>query len=77
MRFQDIPGLNKIKNTLSLAVQNQHIAHAQLFVGPPGGAQLAMAHALSPIYFAQTVQRQMLVDNVPVARNCNVASIQM
>ncbi len=51
MRFQDIPGLPKTKKTLSQAVQNQHIAHAQLFVGPPGGAQLAMAHAFVSYLF--------------------------
>lgn len=51
MRFQDIPGLSKTKKTLSLAVQNQHIAHAQLFVGPVGGAQLAMAHAFVTYLF--------------------------
>ena len=34
MRFQDIPGLHVVKKQLSNAVQNQHIAHAQLFQGP-------------------------------------------
>jgi DNA polymerase-3 subunit delta' len=51
MRFQDIPGLHVIKKQLSKAVQNQHIAHAQLFQGPTGGAQTAMALAFISYLF--------------------------
>lgn len=51
MRFQDIPGLESTKSQLAKAVQNQHIAHAQLFHGPSGGAQLAMALAFTTYLF--------------------------
>lgn len=51
MRFQDIPGLETIKGQLTKAVQNQHIAHAQLFHGPQGGAQLGMALAFISYLF--------------------------
>jgi DNA polymerase-3 subunit delta' len=51
MRFQDIPGLHVVKKQLSNAVQNQHIAHAQLFQGPTGGAQTAMALAFISYLF--------------------------
>jgi len=51
MRFQDIPGLHVVKKQLSNAVQNQHIAHAQLFQGPTGGAQTAMALAFVSYLF--------------------------
>ncbi|MHA8099144.1 ATP-binding protein [Aquirufa aurantiipilula] len=51
MLFKDIPGLFDIKKTLSAAVQNQHIAHAQLFHGPYGGPQLAMALAFTTYLF--------------------------
>lgn len=51
MRFQDIPGLHLVKKQLSNAVQNQHIAHAQLFQGPTGGAQTAMALAFISYLF--------------------------
>lgn len=51
MRFQDIPGLHVIKKQLSNAVQNRHIAHAQLFQGPTGGAQTAMALAFVSYLF--------------------------
>ena len=51
MRFQDIPGLELVKKQLSRAVQDQHIAHAQLFQGPVGGAQTAMALAFVSYLF--------------------------
>lgn len=45
MQFDAIIGLESIKNTLTAAVRNQHIAHAQLFLGKEGGANLALAWA--------------------------------
>ena len=51
MRFQDIPGLELVKKQLSRAVQDQHIAHAQLFQGPVGGAQTALALAFVSYLF--------------------------
>ncbi len=47
MRFQDIPGLNHTKNQLIEAVKSNHVAHAQLFVGAEGSANLALALAFS------------------------------
>ena len=47
MRFQDIPGLASTKNQLIEAVKGNHVAHAQLFVGGEGSANLAMALAFS------------------------------
>ncbi|CAG5073339.1 DNA polymerase III subunit delta' [Dyadobacter sp. CECT 9623] len=47
MLFKDIPGLEPIKSTLRRSVKNSHLAHAQLFDFPPGGAGLAMALAFS------------------------------
>ncbi|WP_149242048.1 DNA polymerase III subunit delta' C-terminal domain-containing protein [Dyadobacter sp. 32] len=47
MLFKDIPGLESIKSTLKRSVQNSHLAHAQLFDGPHGGASLALALAFS------------------------------
>lgn len=45
MRFSDIPGLTETKSILINSVKNNHIAHAQLFAGREGGANLAMALA--------------------------------
>ena len=47
MRFQDIPGLGSIKNTLIHSVETNHVAHAQLFHGGVGSANLALAWAYS------------------------------
>lgn len=47
MLFSDIEGLHEIKRHLINSVVNNHIAHAQLFVGPEGSANLAMAWAFA------------------------------
>jgi len=47
MFFRDIPGLQALKRTLLQSVQQQHIAHAQLFFGREGSAKLALALAYS------------------------------
>lgn len=51
MQFQEIPGLAQTKNLLRKGVQTNHIAHAQLFHGPMGGAQLALAFAYTAYLF--------------------------
>ena len=45
MRFSDIPGLSEIKEKLSRTVETGKVAHAQLFAGPEGGANLSLALA--------------------------------
>lgn len=45
MLFKNIPGLTGTKEILLNSVKNNHIAHAQLFFGPPGSANLSMALA--------------------------------
>lgn len=45
MQFNEIPGLNDIKQTLISSVNNNHIAHAQLFAGSEGCPNLALAIA--------------------------------
>lgn len=45
MKFSDIPGLEETKQLLREAVRNNHIAHAQLFVGAPGVLNLPLALA--------------------------------
>ncbi len=47
MQFAEIPGLTDIKQSLIHAAQEGHIAHAQLFLGPEGSANLAMAVAFA------------------------------
>lgn len=47
MQFSEIIGLASIKQTLTQAVNTNHVAHAQLFQGQEGGGALAMAIAYS------------------------------
>jgi DNA polymerase-3 subunit delta' len=47
MHFSDIPGCQSLKDTLTTAVQKNHLAHALLFRGQEGGAALAMALSFS------------------------------
>ena len=53
MKFSDIPGLSEIKLTLIDSVRNQHIAHAQLFLGKPGALNLPLALAYSTYIHCQ------------------------
>ena len=47
MLFKDIPGLDTLKSTLIHSVEANHVAHAQLFHGGVGSANLALAWAYS------------------------------
>lgn len=55
MLFSQIPGLTEVKKVLLQAVQNNHVAHAQLFLGAEGALNLPLAlayitylHCLNP-----------------------------
>lgn len=45
MRFSDIPGLKEAKEQLIHAIKGNHVAHAQLFYGQQGSANMALALA--------------------------------
>ncbi|MFC2187458.1 ATP-binding protein [Fulvivirgaceae bacterium LMO-SS25] len=47
MQFSEIPGLQTEKEILIRSVQDAHLAHAQLFLGKPGSANLALAMAFA------------------------------
>ena len=47
MKFADIPGIGEVKKLLTDAVNNNHSAHAQLFVGAEGALNLPLALALA------------------------------
>ena len=71
MRFQDIPGLPQTKKQLSQSVLNEHIAHAQLFHGPNGGAQLAMAMAFTSFLFCTNRQGDDSCGTCPSCQKVN------
>jgi len=45
MRFKEITGHETLKKQLIQSVQNEHVAHAQLFLGPEGSPNLTLALA--------------------------------
>ena len=45
MKFSSIPGLQGVKSILTDAAKSNHIAHAQLFLGPEGALNLPLALA--------------------------------
>jgi DNA polymerase-3 subunit delta' len=47
MRFSDIPGQQQVKQLLVRSVQQNHVAHAQLFRGAEGSAALPLALAFA------------------------------
>ncbi len=49
MRFADIPGLIDIKKDLFRNVESGRVAHAQLFMGKPGSANLTLALAYATL----------------------------
>ncbi|WP_439557239.1 ATP-binding protein [Dyadobacter sp.] len=58
MLFKDIPGLEAIKSTLMRSVKNSHLAHAQLFDYPQGGAGLSMALAFATYINCENKQEE-------------------
>ena len=53
MQFADIPGLPETKEKLINAVKFNHLAHALLFHGPEGSANLTLALALATFLYCE------------------------
>jgi DNA polymerase III subunit delta' len=68
MLFKDIIGLNSIKNTLIRSVQLNHVAHAQLFHGGIGSANLALAWA-----YATYINCEERIINTPESEGNTIA----
>jgi DNA polymerase-3 subunit delta' len=49
MKFSEIPGLADVKQKLFRTVENEKVAHAQLFAGSEGSANLALAIAYATV----------------------------
>lgn len=56
MLFSSIPGLQDVKEKILQAIKNNHLAHALLFHGPEGSANLKMALALATYLHCQNPQ---------------------
>ncbi len=53
MQFAEIPGLPETKEKLVNAVKHNHLAHALLFHGPEGSANLTLALALATFLYCE------------------------
>lgn len=60
MLFRDIPGNTKVLNKLIVSAEEQRIAHAQMFIGPPGSGKLMVALAFAQ--FLNCTDRQYFND---------------
>jgi len=58
LQFHAIPNLQATKTRLTQALQSQHIAHAQLFFGTEGSANLAMALAYARYLHCENPQTE-------------------
>lgn len=58
MLFSSIPGLPEVKQKIIQAVKNDHLAHALLFHGPEGSANLYMALSLATYLHCQNPQEE-------------------
>jgi len=61
MLFRDIPGNVKVLNKLISSAEEQRIAHAQMFIGPPGSGKLMVALAYAK--FLNCSDRRYFNDN--------------
>jgi DNA polymerase III subunit delta' len=67
MQFAQIPGLPETKEKLLNAVKFNHLAHALLFHGPEGSANLTMALALATYLFCENPNSE---DSCGTCANC-------
>ncbi len=71
MLFSEIIGLEETKSALINAVDNNHVAHAQLFLGNEGSANLALALAYSRYVNCEDKQPHDSCGNCPSCHQFN------
>lgn len=71
MLFREIIGLDEVKKSLIQAVNSNHVAHAQLFHGAEGSANLALALAYATYINCENKQPDDACGRCP---NCNKMS---
>jgi hypothetical protein len=64
MLFSSIPGLRETKEKLVTAIRNNHLAHALLFHGPEGSANLTWPWPWPPMSIVRTPRMKMPVEHV-------------
>ncbi|GAB2604048.1 DNA polymerase III subunit [Spirosoma areae] len=76
MQFSEIIGYEETKQLLLRAVQTNHLAHALLFDGPAGSANLALALALAQYVNCEDKQRFGGLDDDACGRCASCIKIQ-
>jgi DNA polymerase III subunit delta' len=71
MLFSEIIGLQDTKNALTNAVKNNHVAHAQLFLGNEGSANLAFALAYATYLHCEQPQAEDACGKCPSCLKMN------
>jgi DNA polymerase-3 subunit delta' len=71
MRFSEIPGHEKLKQTLVSSFQKNHVAHAQLFSGNEGSAAMALALAYISFLFCENKSDQDSCGQCPNCQKIN------
>ncbi len=68
MNFKDIPGHQNLKSQLLGSIQHNHVAHAQLFAGQEGSANLALALAYAQRIHCETPTEDDACGTCPACR---------
>lgn len=67
MQFSQIVGLSQVKQSLAHSVKESHVAHAQMFLGTAGSANMAMALAYATFINCENKQEE---DSCGVCPSC-------
>ena len=62
MYFKEVLGQEKLKKLLMQSVREGSVPHAQLFLGPKGSANLALALAFAQYVACKTNNKTMLAE---------------
>ena len=62
MLFKEVLGQEKLKELLMHSVREDRIPHAQLFLGPKGSANLALALAFAQYVACKTNNKMILAE---------------
>lgn len=74
MFFRDVIGHTAIRRQLVRAVEENRVSHAQLFLGPEGSGNLAMALAFAQFINCENKQEVTLADGSPSSESCGMCA---
>ena len=71
MKLSEIPGLNSIKAKLLRTIESGKVAHAQMFAGPEGSANMALALAYATLLNCTDKRNQDACGECPSCQKIN------